>query len=48
MLSWADSYRRMHVLANAETIEDVKKAKEMGAEGIGLCRTGAYVLFVAV
>jgi pyruvate,orthophosphate dikinase len=29
----------MHVLANAETMNDVRKANELGAEGLGLCRT---------
>lgn len=39
LLRWADKYKRMRVLANADTIEEAKKAKELGAEGIGLCRT---------
>jgi pyruvate,orthophosphate dikinase len=39
ILRWADKYKRMKVFANAENIADIKKAKEMGAEGIGLCRT---------
>jgi pyruvate,orthophosphate dikinase len=39
ILHWADKYKRMQVLANADTAEDVKKAIEMGAEGVGLCRT---------
>ncbi|MEM1143441.1 MAG: pyruvate, phosphate dikinase [Pseudomonadota bacterium] len=39
LLSWADKYRRLRVRANAETPEDAKKARELGAEGIGLCRT---------
>lgn len=39
LLNWADKYRRLKIRANAETIEDVNKAREMGAEGIGLCRT---------
>jgi pyruvate,orthophosphate dikinase len=38
-LSWADEERRMQVWANADTPEDAKKARELGAEGIGLCRT---------
>jgi len=39
LLSWADKYRRLKVRANAETREDAMKARELGAEGIGLCRT---------
>ncbi|MEE4278743.1 MAG: pyruvate, phosphate dikinase [Halieaceae bacterium] len=39
LLSWADKYRRLKVRANAETPEDARKARELGAEGIGLCRT---------
>ncbi len=39
LLSWADRYRRLKVRANAETPEDAAKARELGAEGIGLCRT---------
>ncbi len=39
LLSWADKYRKLKVRANAETPEEAEKAKEMGAEGIGLCRT---------
>jgi len=39
VLEWADKYKRMKVYANCETIDDVTKAVEMGAEGIGLCRT---------
>jgi pyruvate,orthophosphate dikinase len=38
-LSWADKHRRLKVRANAETPEDAAKARELGAEGIGLCRT---------
>ena len=38
-LSWADEIRRMEVWANADTPEDAKKARELGAQGIGLCRT---------
>ena len=37
--AWADEYRRLGVRANAETFEDASKAREMGAEGIGLART---------
>ncbi|MEJ2532338.1 MAG: pyruvate, phosphate dikinase [Halioglobus sp.] len=39
LLSWADKHRRLRVRANAETPEDAAKALELGAEGIGLCRT---------
>ena len=39
ILAWADKYKRMSVLANAETAADVARAVEMGAEGLGLCRT---------
>lgn len=39
VLTWADKYRRLKVRANAETPEDAAKARELGAEGIGLCRT---------
>lgn len=39
LLSWADDHRRLKVRANAETPEDAAKALELGAEGIGLCRT---------
>ncbi len=38
-LSWADAERRMEVWANADTPEDARKARELGAQGIGLCRT---------
>lgn len=38
-LSWTDSLRRMEVWANADTPEDAKKARDLGATGIGLCRT---------
>ncbi len=38
-LSWADAYRDMKVRANADTPEDAARAREFGAEGIGLCRT---------
>ncbi|MGC2244241.1 MAG: pyruvate, phosphate dikinase, partial [Candidatus Aquilonibacter sp.] len=38
-LSWADKLRRLEVWANADTPEDARKARELGAEGIGLCRT---------
>jgi pyruvate, orthophosphate dikinase len=39
LLSWADKHRRLKVRANAETQEDAIRARELGAEGIGLCRT---------
>jgi pyruvate,orthophosphate dikinase len=39
VLAWADEIRRLGVRANADTPEDAKKARELGAEGIGLCRT---------
>lgn len=39
IMSWADKYRTMKVRTNADTPEDAKKARELGAEGIGLCRT---------
>ena len=39
ILSWADELRRLRVRANADTPEDAAKAREFGAEGIGLCRT---------
>jgi pyruvate, orthophosphate dikinase len=38
-LGWADELRRMQVWANADTPSDARRAREMGAEGIGLCRT---------
>jgi pyruvate,orthophosphate dikinase len=39
VLGWADDFRRLKVRANADTPEDTAKAREFGAEGIGLCRT---------
>ncbi|HEX2304440.1 MAG TPA: pyruvate, phosphate dikinase [Gaiella sp.] len=39
ILGWADGFRRMRVRANADAPEDAAKAREFGAEGIGLCRT---------
>ena len=39
IMSWADKYRKLKVRTNADTPTDAKKAKELGAEGIGLCRT---------
>ncbi len=38
-MAWADKYRTMKVRTNADTPADAKKARELGAEGIGLCRT---------
>ena len=38
-MSWADKYRKLKVRTNADTPTDAAKAKELGAEGIGLCRT---------
>ena len=38
-MAWADKYRRLKVRTNADTPTDAKKARELGAEGIGLCRT---------
>ncbi len=38
-LSWADELRRMEIWANADTPDDAAKARELGAQGIGLCRT---------
>ena len=38
-LSWADEFRRLKVRANADTPQDARRAREFGAEGIGLCRT---------
>ena len=39
IMAWADKYRRLKVRTNADTPTDAAKAKELGAEGIGLCRT---------
>ena len=39
IMAWADKFRTMKVRTNADTPEDAKKARELGAEGIGLCRT---------
>ena len=38
-MAWADKYRRLRVRTNADTPKDALKARELGAEGIGLCRT---------
>ncbi len=46
LLLWADKYRKLRVRANAETPEDAAKARELGAEGIGLCRT-EHMFFAA-
>ena len=39
VMAWADKFRRMKVRTNADTPADAKRARELGAEGIGLCRT---------
>ncbi|MFG6369113.1 MAG: pyruvate, phosphate dikinase [Lachnospiraceae bacterium] len=39
VMAWADKYRKLRVRTNADTPADAKKARELGAEGIGLCRT---------
>lgn len=39
IMAWTDKYRRLKVRTNADTPADAKKARELGAEGIGLCRT---------
>ena len=39
IMQWADEYRKMKVRTNADTVADATKAIELGAEGIGLCRT---------
>ena len=39
VMAWADEFRRLKVRTNADTPADAKKARELGAEGIGLCRT---------
>ena len=39
IMGWADKFRRLKVRTNADTPADAKKARELGAEGIGLCRT---------
>ena len=39
IMTWADSFRTLKVRTNADTPADAKKARELGAEGIGLCRT---------
>ena len=39
IMAWADQFRKLRVRTNADTPRDAKKARELGAEGIGLCRT---------
>ena len=39
VMAWADKYRKLKVRTNADTPADAKQARELGAEGIGLCRT---------
>jgi pyruvate,orthophosphate dikinase len=39
LMAWADARRRLRVRANADTPEDARRARDLGAEGIGLCRT---------
>ena len=39
IMAWADKFRTLKVRTNADTTADAKKARELGAEGIGLCRT---------
>ncbi len=39
IMAWADSFRKLKVRTNADTPTDARKARELGAEGIGLCRT---------
>ncbi len=39
IMGWADKFRKLQVRTNADTPTDAKKARELGAEGIGLCRT---------
>ena len=39
VMAWADKFRRLQVRTNADTPRDARKARELGAEGIGLCRT---------
>ena len=39
VMNWADKYRRLEVRTNADTPQDARKARELGAQGIGLCRT---------
>ncbi len=46
ILSWADKYRRLGIRTNADTPTDAKRAREFGAQGIGLCRT-EHMFFAA-
>ncbi len=46
IMAWADKYRKLKVRTNADTPTDAKKARELGAEGIGLCRT-EHMFFAA-
>jgi len=39
VLEWADKYKRLGVLVNAEQVDEIEKAASLGAEGLGLCRT---------
>ncbi len=39
VMKWADKYRKLNIRTNADTPEDAKRARDFGAEGIGLCRT---------
>ena len=39
LMNWADSFRKLEIRANADTPKDAKKARDFGAQGIGLCRT---------
>ena len=39
LMAWADKYRDLQVRTNADTPEDARKARELGAQGVGLCRT---------
>ncbi len=39
IMGWADKYRRLNIRTNADTPQDARRARELGAEGIGLCRT---------
>jgi pyruvate,orthophosphate dikinase len=39
LMKWADKYRRLNIRTNADTPEDAQRARDFGAEGIGLCRT---------
>ena len=38
-MAWSDEQRKLLIRTNADTVRDVEKALELGAEGIGLCRT---------